>query len=554
MFDVGYLKAIIGTAVVALASCSDSNRIPPAAPISPIEKPMFPPRQLPTAAEIETQLSDLSFDAFIDRSFAYLLARSPEAPLSLGVYDQYVTDGPWLDDLSGDFIDASNAIHRVMLARLKAFPRASLTAEQQTTYDVYEWYLDDLIRGHAFIDHDYQATQMLNAPHVNLILFFRDVHPLNTRVDAEGYIARLWQVERKLGQVQARVRRAAERGIVPPSSLLSRTIADIRALVTTSPRNTAFYIGLRSRLPAEATTADERIALLREAEGAVRQAVLPAYASLADTLAGLEGAPTLPGVGSHPAGLDHYAHALRHHTTTELSATQIHQIGLEQLQRIHAAMETRFVALNIPTTLTLRDKFARVATIGGTIEAVRVIESYEQIIAEAEQRVGAVFDLAPSSPVTVIGGNGGGFYVSPSFDGSRPGAFYAFSAAPQARFAMPTLAYHEAVPGHHFQIGISQDLQLPVARRLIRFTAYVEGWALYAERLAEELGWYEDDVPGDLGRLQAEAFRAARLVVDTGMHAFGWERQQAIDFMVEATGFDGPSARGQVDRYAAWPG
>jgi uncharacterized protein (DUF885 family) len=151
-----------------------------------------------------------------------------------------------------------------------------------------------------------------------------------------------------------------------------------------------------------------------------------------------------------------------------------------------------------------------------------------------------------------------GMYVSASLDGSRPGAFHAGpGTAPEQRYAMPTLAYHEAVPGHHFQIALAQESDLPTFRNAMSFVGYAEGWALYAEQLASELGWYDDDPYGDLGRLQAEAFRAARLVVDTGLHAKGWTFDQAEDFFRENTGFESDDSvppQGQIARYVVWPG
>src|SRR6185295_2656224 len=157
--------------------------------------------------------------------------------------------------------------------------------------------------------------------------------------------------------------------------------------------------------------------------------------------------------------------------------------------------------------------------------------------------------------VTVIGVPSGGFYVEASLDGSRPGAFYATeNGAPQARLGFRTLAYHETIPGHHEQVGVAQDLPLPLFQRVSIFTGYVEGWALYAEWLAGDLGWYAGDPYGDVGRLQSEAFRAARLVVDTGLHARGWTFDQAVQYMQDATGYSTRFCQGQVIRYASWPG
>jgi uncharacterized protein (DUF885 family) len=165
-----------------------------------------------------------------------------------------------------------------------------------------------------------------------------------------------------------------------------------------------------------------------------------------------------------------------------------------------------------------------------------------------------VFDLKPQADVIVIGGPTGGFYVQPAIDGSRPGAFYAAVNGTEPKFGMPSLTYHEAIPGHHYQIAIAQELDLPMFRRGSLFTGYAEGWALYAERLAWEMGLYEGDPYGNLGRLQMEAFRAARLIVDTGIHAQGWTVDQAVDYMVENTGLATGFMEFEVRRYITWPG
>jgi uncharacterized protein (DUF885 family) len=183
------------------------------------------------------------------------------------------------------------------------------------------------------------------------------------------------------------------------------------------------------------------------------------------------------------------------------------------------------------------------------------VSTYQQIVDDAWGRLDEAFDLKPTASVTVIGVRSGGFYVGASLDGSRPGAFYATqNDFQQPRLGFRTLAYHETVPGHHQQIGVAQDLQLPLFQRVTTFTGYVEGWGLYAERLASDLGWYAGDPYGDVGRLQSEAFRAARLVVDTGIHARGWTFDQAVQYMRDATGYSVGACQGQVIRYASWPG
>jgi uncharacterized protein (DUF885 family) len=184
----------------------------------------------------------------------------------------------------------------------------------------------------------------------------------------------------------------------------------------------------------------------------------------------------------------------------------------------------------------------------------QIVTEYERLIETAEQELSVAFDLLPSADVVVIGGPTGGYYSPPAVDGSRPGAFYARAVGTEPRFGMPTLAYHEAIPGRHFQVAIALESDLPSFRKGATFTAYIEGWALYAERLAWEMGFYEADPYGNLGRLQGEAFRAARLVVDTGIHAKRWSYDQAVQFMLDNTGLSRGSMEFEVSRYATWPG
>jgi uncharacterized protein (DUF885 family) len=250
---------------------------------------------------------------------------------------------------------------------------------------------------------------------------------------------------------------------------------------------------------------------------------------------------------------------LRHYSTLDLEAQTVHDVGSEEIERIHGEMRSRFAALGYPSSETIPQLYQRLIEEDGEVSGDQVLSTYTGIIREAEANLTAAFDTRPSASVVVIGdANGGGFYTAPSFDGSRPGAFYANTGGnPEPRYAMPSLAYHEAVPGHHHQIGIAVDLDnQPLFRRALSFTAFAEGWALYAEWLAWDLGWYESDPAGDLGRLQWEALRAARLVIDTGIHALGWDYDQGVEYLVNNVGFDSRTlyAPRQISRYVAWPG
>jgi uncharacterized protein (DUF885 family) len=237
-----------------------------------------------------------------------------------------------------------------------------------------------------------------------------------------------------------------------------------------------------------------------------------------------------------------------------MTPKEIHQLGLDELERIQAEMRVIFDELGYPQDESLTQLYNRVAQEGGYLHGKEILASYEAIIQEAKVTAAQALSRQPEADVVVIAGPTGGYYVQPAVDGSRPGAFYAAVSGTEAKFSMPSLAYHEAVPGHHTQIALALEMDLPTFRRGSHFTAYVEGWALYAEQLMWELGAYENDPYGNLGRLRYEAFRAARLVVDTGIHAKQWTFDQAVDYMVENTGFDPGMVNFEVSRYVAWPG
>jgi uncharacterized protein (DUF885 family) len=245
--------------------------------------------------------------------------------------------------------------------------------------------------------------------------------------------------------------------------------------------------------------------------------VKPAYQNFMSVITELnKHAPQAIGLYQYPNGEAYYQYLLNVYTTTDLTADEIYNLGMTELDRVHAEMRALFSELGYPEDETLEALYSQAAADSGYLSGAEILPGYEAIITDAEAKLGTVFDTLPQQEVIVIGDNNGGFYVPGTVDGSRPGAFYAATVGQVDLYTMPTLTYHETIPGHHLQLALAQEMDLPTFRRVENSTGYVEGWALYAERLVYELGWYEDNPLGDLGRLQYEAFRAARLVVDTG--------------------------------------
>jgi uncharacterized protein (DUF885 family) len=522
----------------------------------PDERASATPVTAPQVPKIAAGLTGLAFDAFLERSYNQLLLRDPELLTQLGLADAFGVGNDRLTDISDAYIRETQALEAAILRILQGYDRATLDPAQQLSADIYGWWLEDRVRGHRWMYHTYPVSQFITAVHQDLIQFFTDIHPVTNRQDAEDYVTRLSQVDTKLDQLIDGLERREELGIVPPRFIVQWALRDLKGIAGASPHSLPFYTAFADKVRALPGMAEaDKQALLDAAAWEVEATVIPAFRRLVETMEHLETVATnKDGVWKLPDGEAFYAYALRHHTTTALTADDIHELGLQEMERIQAEMRAVFDALGYPTDEGLPALMNRVAQDGGILYGEEILAEYEALIQEASENVSAAFDLRPQADVVVIGSPIGGYYVAPALDGSRPGAFYATMTGSETRFRMPSLAYHEAIPGHHFQIAIAQELDLPSARKGVRFTAYSEGWALYAERLAYELGFYDDDPYGNIGRLQYELWRAVRLVVDTGLHARRWTFDQAVDYMVENTGLPRERVQWEVARYIVWPG
>ncbi len=521
---------------------------------APAVQPPLPGVSAPE--QLAADLAGLPLDEFYEESLKALTYRSPEAIIWQALQSVYPLDSVGLDNITDDYQRETFAMVAVVLDALRTYDTTALSADEKLTYDFYEWYLQDRHDRLEFIYYDFIATYNFNGVQSDTERFFADIHPLATRQDAEDYIRRLNAVLPKFRQVVGHLTRQSGAGIIEPRLTIDAAIGRLGPVADGRADNLVYYTSFRDKVEGIAgLTASDRQVLFDTALAAINDSIIPAYRELRQKLQSLRNtAPAVIGVGQYPRGADYYAYTLRHRTTTDLAAAEIHQLGLDELQRIHAEMRDVFDQLGYPRDESLQELFGRVASDGGIIPAANVKATYESIIAAAEQDVVEAFDIFPSANVVVAEDPFGGFYIGPSFDGSRPGAFYAGTTVDQPWFQMPSLSFHEAVPGHHTQIAIAMELEnVPSFRKTVRFTAFSEGWALYAERLAYELGWYEGDPYGDLGRLQFEALRAARLVMDTGIHAMGWSFEQAVQFNMDNVGASRGASEGAAGRYSVVP-
>jgi len=549
---------LVGVCAVILGACggSSSYNVPEVCEQSPTCN-INPPPPPPSATEqLQQDLQGLTLDNYYTTSIAALVKRSPETLIWRSLQDVYPLPTAALDSLSDEYQRETFELYQIAIDALRTYDRSILDAAGQLDYDIYEWYLQDVLDRLPFIYHSYVATYGIFGVPRDTEQLFTEVHPIDSLQDAQDYITRLGGVETKFAELVNHLEQQRQNGIIEPALTMQVAINQISAMASINGNASPYYTAFVEKITGHpAINSTQQTNLANQVLGIVNGGVRRGYQDLLSKLQELlPMAPAQIGVGQFPNGSAYYDYTLKHHTTTDLTAAQIHQLGLDELTRIHAEMRVIFDQLGYPQNETLPELFARVTADGGIIPAANVQSTYETIIDQARQNVGDAFDIFPSTDVVVIGGPFGGYYIGPSRDGSRPGAFYAGTENDEPWFQMRSLAYHEAIPGHHTQIAIGLDQNMPVVREVARSTGFIEGWALYAERLAFELGWHDNDPYSNLGRLQYEALRAARLVVDTGIHSLGWTFDQSTQFIENNIGETTGAAQGASARYSVYPG
>lgn len=512
-----------------------------------------------------------------NRQALEFLIRNPELFTAVGI-----TDGTFLDHHSDKLTpytlqqrDGDDAQMAQFLDEVHRFDRARLDRQDQITYDIL---VDQYQTALAFKrfrwlapDGLYPISPMFGVE-AQLPSFMQTTHVVSNDKTARNYVKRLTAMGAKLDEATAEMQRQARLGVVLPPALLEHSLIVIHDTTAATPEENALVTTFVTRMnKVGSLDGARRRELARAAADAVRTRVYPAYARMSAALVALRPAAAgqAAGVGRLPDGADYYAAMLRQMTTTDYTPEQVHSLGLSEVARITTQMDTLLQAQG----LTAGTVGERMAALGKDPRFLfpndddgrkQALERFQQILDAMSARLPAYFRTLPAQRLTVERvprsqekGTSGAYYQQAAMDGSRPGIFFANlrDMNEMPKWSMKTLAYHEGVPGHHLQISTALGLKdLPLIRQQTLYTAYAEGWALYAEQLAADIGMYKDDPWGDLGRLQLELLRAARLVVDTGLHAKGWTREQAISYMVATTGMAEGDVISEVERYMALPG
>jgi uncharacterized protein (DUF885 family) len=457
---------------------------------------------------------------------------------------------------------AQFALYKASQKRLHAIRRDALPQRDQTSYDILDYELATALRFEPFPEHLLPITQMDSLP-VILANYAsgEGAQPLSTVKDYQAYLSRLNQLGPWIDQAIANMREGMKRGVVQPKAIVVSGLPQFKQLVSNKPEDSIYYSPVK-KLPASFSDADKK-KLSAGYRGTIDLKLNPALARLAAFLEKeyLPACRTSTGWSALPNGMDWYRARVASQTTTDLQPEQIHQIGLKEVARIQGEyarigpmMGYKGPAAGLPTWVLEQPKYKPFKT------EKEVIDVYRKLDAQLRTKLPALFTLRPKTPLDLrlepelSRATASDHYTPPAVDGTRPGVFWSVvnDPAQYGSTGMVTLFLHEGQPGHHFHIALMQELDLPNFRKFGGNNAFTEGWALYAETLGKEMGLF--DKPEDyFGHLNDEMLRAVRLVVDTGMHAKGWTREQSIQYMRETLGYPESIARSETERYMAWP-
>lgn len=489
-------------------------------------------------------------NALFDEQYESDLRNYPQRATAFGDY-RY---NDRLNDYSLDAIMRQHQTDESFLTRLEAISTPGFSDQDQLSHDLLIRVLQQRITDFNFKEYEMPINQQ-SGIHTSLADLPMAV-PLDSVKHYEDYISRLHQIPRALSQVTEVLRAGMKDKLMPVRFLAEKIPAQCDGIVAADP-----FLRPTKKYPASISP-EEQKRLTQEISEAVNTDVLPAYKTFA-TFIRTEYAPqgrTTLSVTSLPDGEKRYEHDIYARTTTHMTPDEIHQLGMREIDRIEAEM----------TVIAKKEGFADLASFRASVKtnpkytptsAEQILDDFRHYIAQMEPKLPQVFTLLPKSPVTVeaipeFQAAAATHYVTGTPDGKRPGRVVVATSKIAERSLVDdeAVAYHEGIPGHHMQLSIQQQLEgLPKFRlHGLGFNAYTEGWALYAEQLGKEVGFYQDPV-SDYGRLSSELFRAVRLVVDTGIHAKGWSRDQVVEFMRKSGAVDEPTIQAETDRYISWP-
>jgi len=554
-----HLLLATSIAAITLVGCSREEAPAPAPEATQVA---------PVETAVDSAAIAAEFRTFLDENYAVDMARYP----STASYRGIKTNQDKWNSASEAFREETRAINEARLAQLQDFDRDAMAAGAALSWDLYKTNLErqlaaDEFRHHQFVIHQFRG------PHTAVASFLINIHRVNDLADAEAYIGRLNNVGKWFDEVIEQMRIRQEKNFLLADWQYPKMIESSRNVITGAPfdksnRDSTIWADFQGKVAALDIEASEKDRLLAEARTALLESVQPAYQRLiAELEVQAADAPDADGVWKFDGGDAFYAERLNWFTTTDLTAEEIHDIGLSEVARIHSEMEAIKEQVGFEGSLAEFFVFMREDEqfyYPNTDEGrAAYLSEATRLIDVMRERLPEMFGLLPEAELVVKRveafrekSAGKAFYQGPPPDGSRPGIYYAnlYNMMDMPKYQMEALAYHEGVPGHHMQRAISVELKdIPEFQKYASFTAFTEGWGLYTEQVPKEMGFYEDPY-SDFGRLAMELWRACRLVVDTGIHQKRWTREEAIDYLVKNTPNSATDATKAIERYIAMPG
>jgi len=512
-------------------------------------------------------------EKLFDDYFREYIRLNPEEASQLGLPKEwgYYYNRAGFNDISDAGIKANYDLSRKYLDELKRIDRAKITSSQKVDAQMLRWYLETSLEGEKFMDHRYYIDHLSGA-HSQVTNVLTEYHTIGDIEDANDYLARLGNIPTRLSQTKERIDIQEKKGICPPIFIIDRVIASMEDFKRLKPKENVLYVDFKNKLTSlkgiDSVTSEK---LCRQAESTIREKIYPAYEEFIKRLKlSIPQADSLPGVWKLPDGDKYYQYCLKLQTTSSLTSEQVYQLGLEEVKLLQDKAKILLDSLGIKGDETygelmnkyrdtwespdLKDKFYYPDV---PERREMILKDYQFLIDATTLRLPEVFSYIPKTkvivqPVPEYKETGGLTYYEPaSLDGKRKGTFYINLMDPPTKPGMRSLTYHETVPGHHYQIAVQQELsQKRMFKNLLFLNGFVEGWAMYVQNLASELGWLPD-VYSRISELNSQLFRAVRIVVDAGIHYKRWSKEQAKKYMEDNLGW---SSDTEIDRYIVWPG
>ncbi|MDX1719313.1 MAG: DUF885 domain-containing protein [Salegentibacter mishustinae] len=525
-------------------------------------------QQSESYSEEEIKENSAEVNEYFEEEFQKDVEESPMMQTRLGQKTNY---GKWDNFSHLKYAEDRNKAKR-RLGDLKKIDPSSLDEETRLSYDLYLQKQENILEDYDFRFYNYPVNQMFGY-HAELPAFLINMHRIDSISDAEAYISRLKGIPKVMEDVIGNLKIREQNGIMPPIFVFDRVLESSRNVIKGKPfgksvENSALLEDFKSKLDDLEISQKKKKELISKAEAALTKEVKPAYQNLIVFLETQQKrANSDAGAWKFPKGEEFYANALKRATTTNLSANQIHEIGLSEVARIHAEMEKIKKKVGFKGTLQDFFEFMRKDEqfyyANDSTGRNKYLTEARSIINTMKDDLDKLFLTKPEAELVVKAvepfrekNAGKAFYQQPAKDGSRPGTYYAnlYDMSAMPTYQMEALAYHEGIPGHHMQIAIAQELEeIPQFRKFSFYTAYVEGWGLYSELLPKEIGYYKDPY-SDFGRLAMELWRSCRLVVDTGIHSKKWTREEGIAYYKENTPNAESDCIKMVERHIVMPG